>query len=274
MLILSEKFGRLGNNIYQLLNILLEAEERNDNINLQKLYFLNPIINIQGVEKLFNNTHENKAEVIRHHFMPKDLHLVEKCKVNTVKFFEVAKKYIHLNFSCNMEPLNERKCLIHIRSGDLFNPGGGHSAYIQPPLNYYKKIIDDTQNKYDEFIIVPEPDMKNPSIKLLDGYQNKVKMVLNSVFNDYNYLLRTQSIILSRSSFSDSTIFLNPNIKNIYFWNYGHNLCNTDIIPKHINVYPYNLTEKYIQMGEWNHCAQQLKLMIEYDIKNIKLNNI
>ena len=34
MLIISEQFGRLGNNIYQLLNILLQAEERNDNVNL------------------------------------------------------------------------------------------------------------------------------------------------------------------------------------------------------------------------------------------------
>ena len=41
MLIISDKFGRLGNNIYQLLNILLEAEERNDNVNLQQLYHLN-----------------------------------------------------------------------------------------------------------------------------------------------------------------------------------------------------------------------------------------
>jgi len=250
----------------------LEAEERNDNINLQKLYFLNPIINIEEIEKFFNSIHEIKPDRIKHHFMPKDLHLVEKCKVNTVKFFEVAKKYIHPNFTCNMEQLSERTCLIHIRSGDEFGKHHSHPAYVQPPLNYYKKIINDTQDKYDEYIIITEPDLENPCIKLLNGYQNKVKMVLNNVFNDYNHLLRAQSIILSRSSFSDSTIFLNPNIKNIYFWNYGHNLCNTNIIPKHINVYPYNLTEKYILIGEWNHSADQLKLMIEYDIKNIKLN--
>ena len=180
--------------------------------------------------------------------MPKDLHLIEKRTVNIEKFFEISKKYIYPNFNCDISPLNENICLIHIRSGDEFGKHHSHPVYVQPPLNYYKKIIHDTQDKYDEYIIITEPDLENPCIKLLNGYQNKVKMVLNHVFNDYNHLLRTQSIILSRSSFSDSTIFLNPNIKNIYFWNYGHNLCNTNIIPKHINVYPYNLTEKYIWM--------------------------
>jgi hypothetical protein len=270
MLIISDKFGRLGNNIYQLLNILLEAEERNDNVNLQQLYYLNSIINIQEVEKLFNSTHENKAEVIRHHFMPKDLHLVEKCKVNTIKFFEVAKKYIHPNFSCNMEPLNERICLIHIRCGDAFT--NGHIGYVQPPLNYYKKIINDHQDKYDEFRIIPEPDLTNPCIKFLDGYLNKTRIETGTVLNDYTSMLKTQSIILSRSSFSDSTIFLNPNIKNIYFWNYGHNLCDTSIIPKHINYYPYNLIAPYIRVDNWTHSKEQQTLMIEYDIKNIKLN--
>lgn len=271
MLIISDKFGRLGNNIYQLLNILLEAEERNDNVNLQQLYYLNPIINIQNVEKLFNSIHENKPEVIRHHFMPKDLHLVEKCKVNIKQFFDIAQKYIHPNFNCNVDPINERICLIHIRSGDSFQ--NNHQGYVQPPLNYYKKIINDTLNKYDNYIIITEPDLLNPCIKLLDGYKNKVKLVLNNVFNDYNYLLRTQSIILSRSSFSDSTIFLNPNIKNIYFWNYCHNLCNTNIIPKHINIIYYNLTEKYIDIqGEWVN-KRFCGILTNYDINNIKNSN-
>ena len=272
MLIISERFGRLGNNIYQLLNILLEAEERNDNVNLQQLYYLNPIINIQKVEKLFNSTHENKGQVIRHHFMPKDLHLIEKRTVNIEKFFEISKKYIFPNFNCDISPLNENICLIHIRCGDIFTRGhpGCHCDYIQPPLNYYKKIIDDNFDKYEKFILIPEPDYKNPCIKLLENYRDKVFIQSGNIAQDYNILLKTQSIILSRSSFSDSTIFLNPNIKNIYFWNYGHNLCDINIIPKHINVERYKLLEKYITMGEWKCLPEQLQLIINFSKEKVE----
>lgn len=277
MLVISERFGRLGNNIYQLLNILLEAEEKNDNINLQQLYYLNPLINIKKLEREFNETHNNKKLIIKQNFMPKDLHLIKKRIVNIQKFFDVAKKYIHHNFNCNVSPLNENICLIHIRSGDIFSNGGGHPDYIQPPLNYYKKIIDDNFDKYEKFILIPEPDYKNPCIKLLENYRNKVFIKSGNIIEDYNTLLRTQSIILSRSSFSDSTIFLNPNIKYIYIWDYGHNLCDISIIPEYINLTKYKLLEKYINMGEWKYLPQQLQLIINYPkekVEKVEKNNI
>ena len=223
MYIISEQYGRFGNNIYQLLNILLEADKDNDNVDLSVLYYLTPIINIKKLEILFNAIHKKKDIIYKQHFMPKDLHLVDKRIVDISKFFILSKKYIKPCLNCNIEPLDSKICLIHMRSGDIFS-NQAHSAYIQPPLNYYKKIIDDTDHLYYKYYIITEHDMNNPCIKLLNGYKNKVEIKLDNMFNDYNLLLKTQSIILSRSSFSDSSIFINPNIKNIYLWNYGHNL--------------------------------------------------
>lgn len=268
MYIISEKFGRLGNNIYQILNTLLEADKNNDNIDLSIMYYLDPLINIKKIEIVFNILHEKKNIIEQHHFMPKNLHLVNERRIDLSQFFILSKKYIQSCLNCDIKPLDSRICLIHMRSSDIFS-NLLHSGYIQPPLNYYKKIIDDTEHLYDKYIIITEPDLKNPCIKLLNGYKNKVEIKLDSVFNDYNLLLKTQSIILSRSSFSDSSIFISPNIKNIYFWNYGHNLCDTSIIPSYINISKYNLIEKYIEMGEWTHSQSQLELMINYKIENI-----
>lgn len=268
MYIISEQYGRFGNNIYQLLNILLQADKDNDNIDLSIMYYLEPIINIKKLENLFNILHKKNDVIYKQHFMPKDLHLVNKRNIDLSKFFILSTKYIQLCFNCNIKPLESNICLIHIRSGDIFCKQC-HPAYIQPPLNYYKKIINDTEHLYDKYYIITEHDMNNPCIKLLNGYKNKVEIKLDNVFNDYNLLLKTQSIILSRSSFSDSSIFINPNIKNIYFWNYGHNLCDTSIIPSHINIYKYNLTEKYIEIGEWTYSQSQLDLIINYKIENI-----
>ena len=268
MYIVSEQFGRLGNNIYQLLNILLEADKVNDNIDLSVLYYLTPIIDIKKLEILFNTIHKKKDIIYKQHFMPKNLHLVNKRNIDLSKFFILSNKYIQPFLNCSIESLDSNICLIHMRSGDIFS-NQCHSAYIQPPLNYYKKIINDTEHLYSKYIIITEPDLRNPCIKLLNGYKNKVEIKLDNMFNDYNLLLKTQSIILSRSSFSDSSIFISPNIKNIYFWNYGHNLCDTSIIPSYINISKYNLTEKYIEMGEWTYSQSQLDLIINYKIENI-----
>tara|TARA_Y100000389_G_scaffold29102_1_gene24799 strand:- start:59 stop:550 length:492 start_codon:yes stop_codon:yes gene_type:complete len=153
--------------------------------------------------------------------------------------------------------------------GDIFSKGT-HTGYVQPPLNYYKKIIDDTFDKYEKFILISEPDYKNPCIKLLEKYRNKVFIQSGNIVQDYNMLLKTQSIILSRSSFSDSTIFLNSNIKNIYFWNYGSIFCDISIIPNHINVERYKLLEKYINIGEWKCLPEQLQLIINYSKEKVE----
>ena len=144
MYIISEQFGHLGNNIYQLLNILLEADKNNDNIDLSVLYYLSPIIDIKQLEILFNIIHKKKILFINNILCQKNLHLVDKRNVDLSKFFILNNKYIRSCLNCNIEPLDSNICLIHIRSGDEFGHHNSHPAYVQPPLNYYKKIINDT----------------------------------------------------------------------------------------------------------------------------------
>ena len=273
---ISHKYGRVGNNIYQLLNILYESIKHNKKINIKTLYYLTPLFNIKQIEEYFNNNitindNDNDNDTITDHFFPKNLHLSNERTVDLQQYFNIAQEFILPYISVDVSPLPEDVCVIHIRSGDQFS-GSPHSGYVQPPTNYYIKIIEETKDKYNTFIIVTEPDKKNPCIKQLQEYSNKIKVISTSVKDDYTLLLRTQSIILSRSSFSDTSIFLNPNLKYLYFWNYSHCLCDTSIIPQHIHTRKVDLHAPYIKCGEWNpNKKEQLQLMIEYDIKDITM---
>ena len=267
MHIVDSLFGRFGNNVYQLLNVLYEAQLANDNVDLSLLRHLNCIVDIGKVETLFNRSHNNIDKQVKGHFFPKNLHLVNECKIETDQYFNLAQKYLHPNLTFDTTPLDDHVCIIHIRSGDTFTAAKSHPAYVQPPLNYYKKIVNDTSHRYGKYIILTEPDLMNPCIKALDGYIGKVAVKLDTVVNDYQHLLKTKSVIISRSSFSDSAIFLSPNVENIYFWDYAHIFCNHKILPASIKIFPYILIDQYIKVGEWdNHSQEQLKLMIEYDI--------
>ena len=285
MLFLSEHFGRFGNNIYQLLNIILESEKQNDGINIDLLSNLNMILNINMIEKSVNKKFKNKIkkEIVSDHFMPKDLHLINKRTVDISRFFDIAKNYIHNNFKIDVSPISEKTCTIHLRAGDIFSKFC-HNAYVQPPLAYYKKIIDENNNKYDQFIILTEPEPSqqekimrdakmNPCVKELLEYSPKTKIVNGNMFQHYQILLKSQSIILSRSSFSDTSTFISPNIKNIYFWSYNHCLDDTTVFPDSINVKGYKLLKPYIEIGEWKHTQEQLNLMLTYkksDIEELK----
>jgi len=243
MFIFSNKKGRFGNNIYQLINILYEALIYGQQININQLENLQCILNITDLQKNFNLQFKSNNKNISHHFFPKDLHLSEKRKINLEKYFEISKKYIQ-PYLLNTEKVSDKICCIHIRSGDLFY--NDHTGYVQPPLAYYKKIINEFNNKYDIFYLITEPDMKNPCIQKLKEYSNKIKIISDTIQNDYKLLLSCHSIVLSRSSFSDTSVFLNKNLKNIYFWNHCHCLSDTSVIPKNINVYSLITKVQYI----------------------------
>ena len=286
MLILEPYGGRFGNKMWQLMNVLNEAFTNKQQLNLDNLNVLHPvypIINLKKIEDKFRELFPENGENIKNTFFPRNLHLPNERKIDIKRYFEMAKMFIIPNLLFEPEPLSDEVCLIHIRSGDVFIPHN-HPAYVQPPLSYYKKIIHENKHKFTKFFVICQPikeelfdenynkrfnsEKINPCIMELLKIPN-VELIKGNLYQHYSLMLRTKSIVLSRSSFSDTTVFLNKNLKNIFFWNWNHCLGDKTIIPKNINVYSYKLTKPYI--NEWKCSNEQLKLMIEYDINDIVL---
>ena len=269
MLVIVNSYGRLGNNIYQLLNIINIANKDRNRINIDNLKLnLNNIINFDNITNFFTDFDESSN--INSDFMPKNLHLYKKRNINILDFFKISKEFIIPNLKINTKPLNSKICCIHIRSGDIFSEQGHlNSNYIQPPVAYYKKIISDINNEYEKFIIISEKDKNNPCIQELLNYSSKIEFQSNSEIKDYELLMRSETLILSRSSFSDSVVFLSPNIKNVYFWNYNHCFSNESELPTRINFHPYILTDNYIEMGDWKNNKVQLDLMKNYPLSKV-----
>tara|TARA_B100001063_G_C16735578_1_gene541810 strand:+ start:850 stop:1716 length:867 start_codon:yes stop_codon:yes gene_type:complete len=287
MLIVKPYGGRFGNKILQLLNVLNEAFIKKQQVNLDHLNYIvlvSPLIDLKNIENKFKELFPDDKNNITDTFFPRNLHLPNKRTVDIRRYFVMAKMFILPNLKVKLSPLDENICVIHIRSGDLFNINTPHSGYVQPPLNYYKKIINDFNYKFKKFYLICQPikenlfgenyDRKyigskiNPCIPELLKLPN-VELIKGNLYEHYSLMLKAKSIIISRSSFSDTTIYLNKNLKNLFFWNWNHSFGDKTVLPKNINVYSYKLTKPYID--SWKCTNDQLKLMVDYDIKNISL---
>lgn len=267
MLILKRWYGRLGNNIIQLSNIIDIAlkEEHNIKFNVKGLKFFD----ISVIKNYFDKYNNKKIYCGARHFFkdkgrvgdadfdriawmtrkhmatPKELLGFQKNIFN--KNAEERNKILQKAFLINnIHTLNENDLVIHIRSGDIFRRKP-HHLYIPPPLSYYIKEIN--KYNYEKIYIICE-DKKNPVVnKLLELYKNAIHNK-NTLKEDIRIILGAKNIMYSIGSFIPSLMLLSNNIKFIH---------------KHFNSFKNEKNEYYKIMKPWKNTKTQKNYILTYD---------
>ena len=94
-------------------------------------------------------------------------------------------------------------------------------GYYQPPLCFYKKIINNF--KFENIYIISEKS-NNPIIeKILNKYP-KIKYKINSLKYDMTILINAYNIVGAFSTFSKVLILLNNNLQKFFYFNRRTNL--------------------------------------------------
>ena len=209
-IILKQWYGRLGNNIVQICNIIDIALTYKHKVCFKvkhKLFNLKIITDF--FSKYNNNAIITAPKGANHFFTRGNLpYPIDIYKKNHEEKINLLKKSFLIK---NINKLNIDELVVHIRSGDVFNEGG--NAYIPPPLSYYIKGID--KHKYKKIILVCE-DKKNPVVdKLLSLYKNAIYNK-NSLEQDIKLILGATNIIWSVGTFVPSLLLMSNNIKYTY----------------------------------------------------------
>ncbi len=264
MIIITEWFGRLGNNIIQIINAIYYAIEHNHNI-----------IQFPEHNMLLNNTiiiNENAIDV--NSVVSDTFFYILKYNIKRQEPYEMKEifnKYIRYIFKIidtsisDIQYNNTDNLYIHIRGGDIFN-SNPHSYYVQPPLYYYKEII----KTYKHIYIITE-DKLNPCINELIKLEN-VTLLDYDMNQQLNIVKQSQNLAIGFSTFGFLLYLLSPSLKNIYVPDYSINYCKLENWGE--NFYPHgswgntlcniiNLPN-YIKVNEWYNTSEQQNLMINY----------
>ena len=157
---------------------------------------------------------------------------------------------------------------IYIRSGDIFTKKRPNNIYLQPPLCFYMKVINDYNFK--QIFLISENN-KNPVINALLKSFPYISYKKNSLKLDIAKLVNTYNIAGGGiSTFFYNILSLNVKLKNLWIFQFNHlpfnliNLRKIDI-KNNINNYVMNATKDYInKMYPWRNSKMQRKLMINY----------
>ena len=243
MIIFNRLFGRFGNNIMQLRNIIsiAIAYKHNIKINVKKLKFFD----LSVIEKYFNKYNNSEIITDKNNFFynsrlpfPNDIF-----KQNIEERNKILQKAFLIN---NINKLPENDIVIHIRSGDIFQRKGWiHPNYVPPPLSYYTKEID--KYKYEKIHIICEDTINPVTNELRKLYKNAV-YEKNTLEKDIRIILGATNIIYSVGSFIPALMLLSNNNKYIY-----GKACNNE-----------ELKEYYKIMKPWKNTIEQRNYILTY----------
>ena len=245
MIIFNGWYGRLGNNIIQLKNVIQIAFYYKHKILFR---FPHPFFDVRIIQSYFRNNVNNQPITDEYNFFygkkikhisPKAFQHNNKETINLLKrAFIIKEKDINI--------LNDDDVVMHIRSGDLFS-SCPHPGYVPPPLSYYTNILNNI--KYDKIIIVCE-DKLNPVVdELCKLYVNSIHNV-NCLKDDIKIILGAKNIISSVGTFTSSLTMLSSNILKEY---------NTLLYKKELQQY-------YICNKPWKNTKIQRDNIMNYQI--------
>ena len=174
--IISKYFGRTGNNLLQILSFFHTIEA--DNVTNYSI----PYHKFFSLKNTMELPKSNDSRV-----------LFDKEMLLSLSLYRLKELY-HKYLTTTIKPVPQSYDIgIHIRSGDIFQ-GVGHRLYLQPPMYFYDKILNENPDKSK--IIVFE-NANNPVIPaLIEKYKNVQNIFFQSKSLDVDIMTLSQCNIL------------------------------------------------------------------------------
>lgn len=254
-------FGRFGNSIIQIINCI--------NIALQKGYnkVVFPEHNfLSSKEIILKDVKSQITEPISGIFFSSKDILSLNCSVPCfTKKRKIALEYIipilkvyRLDSELLSNLGDEDVICFHIRGGDIFIKSQPHPGYIQPPLWFYEKIIE--QYKWKKVILVSEDNLNPVVPELLKKYPELVNWNKRTLEQDISIILNARNIAIGVGTFCTSIFLLSNTLPKIWVTD----ISNESILLKGIDNLNVLKCPGYIKSGEWKNTKEQREIMVSY----------
>jgi len=263
LLCIREWYGRLGNNILQVRNVLLIALYYRCNVFLPTHSFFN-----KNLVLLFDDGGPNDSIYVDDDgsdFFYRDL-LSKFAPAFSVGNDGIMNQIVRELFvlpETDMQPLGPDDLVIHIRSGDIFSDDP-LPFYIMPPLSYYREILE--SRTYTNVYMLAE-DTRNPCISSLLALYPDIKFHIQSLEEDVAMVLRATNIVMAFGTFVPALLCLTDNATVVHVPSY---ICTTTrglLEQKGCDICVHDLDKYTAVMGPWQNRPEQRNLMLTFENK-------
>ena len=242
--LITQWYGRSGNNFLQIINGIYYCLKHNiDRFDCISHNLFKQKLNLNGTNgQTITST--------------KELLLGEE-RLSLSKMKEIFRKYFKFNHTIPQLPYDIG---IHIRSGDIFEMKNSHCQYMQPPLWFYKKIIE---KNLDKSIVIIFENESNPIIgKLRELYKYKVCFQSSSLVNDIVTLASCKTLVFSNGTFCIVPYVVSDAIEHVIYPDFMQTDYNKwfkfDEENEKIDI------PNYIDPYSWKYSPEQKEILLNY----------
>jgi FkbM family methyltransferase len=164
---------------------------------------------------------------------------------------------------------------MHFRAGDIFASDGAGANYGQPPLAYYKLVLDHSSA---ERVVVVFEDLGNPTIEPFAEYARsrgrEVIMQSADLHSDLAVLFNSPELVGGIGSFLWAVHALSKRLRQ--FWFFERVFDRSAFARPHIALRRVSDVEggyvKAILSGNWARRSDQLQLMVDYPVSALAID--
>ena len=259
------KFVQLGNSLVQLCNAVNIGIKTKSRVLMPKIGTCNDALDfLKDIPNFDWRKDDGCGEILesKFYFLEESFDYLMSNKGRREILHTYILPYLKL---VNTDNVDDDTLVIHIRSGDIFG-GWTHKNYVQPPLSFYKKIINESENS--DVLIVTQPDKRNPCIEGLLSWDSNIKVQCGTLREDVSAMLKARNLVIGFGTFGWMLSLLSDRIYNLYC----PTIC-TDLFDSFYHTPPFNIKrydfKEYIKMGYWKNTESQRKIMISHPVEKI-----
>ncbi len=187
---------------------------------------------------------------------------------------------LHRIISTSVRPLLEipvahvpdDELVVHIRSGDVFksNP---HRAYGQPPLSFYRLIIDALRRAGEiQRVCLVFEDKKNPCVSAVAEYLDHIgmpcRMQSGSFAQDVAVICGARRVVFGVGTFGLGIAASSERLREVYCFRQP----GFAALPNLERVWLVDAADDYIPPQGWLGTPDQLAALVNYPIEKLSLS--
>lgn len=254
----TERFGgRLGNVLFSVLNVASEAYSRGMQFG---------ILNCKHSVLDMTPLHVNDSTSVMRYIAPHDAFGLNHFHKDFEKYifptvaacvrFSVLRPLL-ANLDVGNKMYGQDALVIHIRSGDIFEPGGKSAFYAPPPFSFYADVID---RHTGNVVVVSQKENMSPLVeKILDAYPH-AKLQMGTLEEDIGVILAAKYLVRAQGTFAWSLGMASTSLEVIYTFNTGSSVWDSRVLGG-VRIVEYD-ADGYI--SKWDASSEQIELMLTF----------